>query len=539
MSDTNRYTKIEIPNLDESKYGENLSTQFNNINNNFARLSTGDFMKGEAGDSIEFIKITFENIKNHITKKEDKDIDKTNTIQWLLINNIKLQILYDTGLFNIDNNSNNIIISDICVICKKGILNQNIDKPNDVIFDLIKDIYISPIYIFNTKISDDAKNNNITQIKDEQKNNINTYNDFTCVYMYNITEFIKNAMPVFGIRSSKHLISNSAYFDRGKNCICWRINGYNTGIPIQGPAGIDGKSGKILIGTYKTNDDNGYTDPVNIINNISDSAEDLSGNSIILTGTNNYKTYISTLENDNNGGYKAKIQSSQDITKLFGENGLIIPFASDAMNTDQGFTIKAVDQENDDKTVAKRLLSINTKTDTLVQPDIPSDINYEVTFNNILVSANNIWSAILNVGNADSAVDHTATIYKGLQIQNEQNDGNLLTADNNGFYVGVKDTKIDSSDNNSKPDNKIVVISELNEVKDNFNEKLQNYYNKDDEKSLISLIKENSTSITLNDDTTVINGTVIDKNNYNTLSTNATEPNKIKLNNHLYFIYDN
>ena len=48
---------ISAPSLNDSKFGDNIKTQFENINDNFQKLSNYDFTKGEKGDSIDFVDI--------------------------------------------------------------------------------------------------------------------------------------------------------------------------------------------------------------------------------------------------------------------------------------------------------------------------------------------------------------------------------------------------------------------------------------------------------------------------------------------------
>lgn len=78
MSDTNNiYTTITAPQLTDTKYGENLDTQFNNINSNFTKLGSGAFTKGDKGDSTKAYRLS-------ITTDSRDIYDKNHYIEGIL-----------------------------------------------------------------------------------------------------------------------------------------------------------------------------------------------------------------------------------------------------------------------------------------------------------------------------------------------------------------------------------------------------------------------------------------------------------------------
>ena len=55
----NLFEIISAPGLEDSKYGENINAQFNNINENFAALANREFVQGPDGQGVNVVEIKF------------------------------------------------------------------------------------------------------------------------------------------------------------------------------------------------------------------------------------------------------------------------------------------------------------------------------------------------------------------------------------------------------------------------------------------------------------------------------------------------
>ena len=55
----NLFEIISAPGLEDSKYGEHINAQFNNINENFAALANREFVQGPDGQGVNVVEIKF------------------------------------------------------------------------------------------------------------------------------------------------------------------------------------------------------------------------------------------------------------------------------------------------------------------------------------------------------------------------------------------------------------------------------------------------------------------------------------------------
>lgn len=234
MSDqTNFITGITVPGLTSTEYAEGLNNAFNNINNNFTTLANHDFVKGDAGSSVnvEYINIfdkkkdEYTEIGNDLIKAITKGYDDSVSKE---IDNVP----YDKLLRNDDT--------------KVGMITDANGK------------YVSSLYFVfldaryaRSDLSDTITrvSNNSSESGSSNGQNQNPYTnavDLSCVLIYNgqkqTFERLDNAFPTM-------------YYTPGVG-MCWKLYGENTGIPVQGLPGAKGQSSSIAIARCSSLDSN-------------------------------------------------------------------------------------------------------------------------------------------------------------------------------------------------------------------------------------------------------------------------------------------
>lgn len=237
MSDqTNFITGITVPGLTSTEYAEGLNNAFNNINNNFTTLANQDFVKGDAGSSVnvEYINIFDKNdytgigikLKSAIIRGYELDRDV-----WKDIDGVSYDKLLKTD--------------DTKVGMIKDANGKNVSSLYFVFLDAR--YARSDLYDTITRVS-----NNSSESGSSNGQNQNPYTnavDLSCVLIYNgqkqTFERLDNAFPTM-------------YYTPGVG-MCWKLYGENTGIPVQGLPGAKGQSSSIAIARCSkldSNDDN-------------------------------------------------------------------------------------------------------------------------------------------------------------------------------------------------------------------------------------------------------------------------------------------
>lgn len=229
---------ISAPNLNSSEYATKLQQVFTNINDNFIKLANEDFIKGESGDSVEIITYNLNDSKN-------KDIKEK----------IKKCIISHFGPDNFTNDKGEIKISykdnsgikheigafdsfdanpgSLQMICSKKI-NEQLETtyfPNSSLYYVFLDSRFA-----NTNF---GYINNI----DEQYNDIT---DASCIVIYglkNNAEGNKENDYEFKVLDN---VFPTIYYESNTG-LCWKINGNQTGIPVQGLPGKNGEDTKLFI----------------------------------------------------------------------------------------------------------------------------------------------------------------------------------------------------------------------------------------------------------------------------------------------------
>lgn len=210
--------KIVSPSLSDTGYAAGLSTVFDNINTNFNVLANRDFVKGETGDSLSTQIVYFTNddgtLNEYGNKLKSCIIDASSE---------------DDRKSIYDNYSNEISLWDI-FDTNPGYLYMMFGKNPDVV-NAIEEPLTSFYYVF---LDGRYATNKLTYLDHDQYNDIK---DLSCVlvYDYNVNGFkiISNLYPTM-------------YFDASIG-LCWKINGIETGLPIQGVQGKPGLNSPVTI----------------------------------------------------------------------------------------------------------------------------------------------------------------------------------------------------------------------------------------------------------------------------------------------------
>lgn len=227
MSDTNNiYTTITAPQLTDTKYGENLDTQFNNINNNFIKLGSGAFTKGNKGDSTRAYRLS-------ITTDSRNIYDEAHYIEGILAQAIYegLKRLLPENAFNytigsepeinvtvIVNRVDNEDILKEFWVTYKGNKQSTPWESSLMCYDHFKSnlIEVMPFFYIDKKFY--SENLNIPK-GEKDKTGIYTFNELSDRDGLIIT-FIQNN------------IQQSIYYDNSKETWCWALGDNETGIPI-------------------------------------------------------------------------------------------------------------------------------------------------------------------------------------------------------------------------------------------------------------------------------------------------------------------
>jgi hypothetical protein len=213
---SNGLLKIEVPELNSPDYATKLNGIFDNIIKNFNILANKEFVKGETGESVEIksIDLSLDNVeaKNYrnlikraiVDAADDETVDTIN--EDTSVGGIKLFDLFDAN---------------------PGVLHLIVSKHDANEQNVVSSLY----YVFH-----DARYNspNIGKIDDSAYTNIT---DLSCILVYDNTsnddskskfKKLSNAFPTL-------------YYESGVG-LCWKINGADTGLPVRGLTGRDGKN---------------------------------------------------------------------------------------------------------------------------------------------------------------------------------------------------------------------------------------------------------------------------------------------------------
>lgn len=220
MSDTNNtYTEIKVPQLTDSKYGENLEAQFNNINSNFTKLGSGAFTKGDKGDSVNAYRL---DITDKV-KETYKDDYKKGIIAQAIYMGLDQDGLGPMPISKDTKIEVSVIINDIENSILKSfwslyVADQTPWSASKNLLSAVENILIDIMPFFY--IDKNFYSENLNLPKDKK--------DKTGIYTFeNIS-----ARPELRILFTQNRIQQSIYYDNSKGTWCWSLGDNETGIPI-------------------------------------------------------------------------------------------------------------------------------------------------------------------------------------------------------------------------------------------------------------------------------------------------------------------
>lgn len=297
MSETNTifHHEIEMPAITDVKFAEKLDGVFDNINANFMQLANADFVKGASGDSVKIREIEFDDTLKAKLKACIRGLSTNADVEQRSIfdsNGNEISI-WD----NFDNNPGTLYA-----------IGNEVSDSNEGGFTIVSSLN----YIFlDARYANSVMNN----IDFSQYDNTS---DFSCMVVYdgNRGEFVSLANAFTTI-----------YYDSTVG-LCWKVNGCNTGIPVQGMrgrAGIDSKLYIVQCNSYTVNDSGimrgrvtGLYDSVEGYRNIQSVGEDEieelnNASALILTpidDINGSKFFFGSLTVDEDGVYAIYFQNT-------------------------------------------------------------------------------------------------------------------------------------------------------------------------------------------------------------------------------------
>lgn len=205
--------RIQCPDINDVNFASKLRSVFETINDNFARLSNYDFIKGESGTSV-YIKqepiynsSTLSTFGNKLKNYLESLINPTDKI----LNSDGIVLDY-FGNFTPEN---------------AGSLQVIYNKSNDIASD---DIAVSSLqYVF---LDGRFWNDKVGKVDQSVYDGIE---DESCIVIYDNNDFksLNGALPTM-------------YYERGVG-LCWKLNGKPTGMPVQGIPGTNGKNALMRI----------------------------------------------------------------------------------------------------------------------------------------------------------------------------------------------------------------------------------------------------------------------------------------------------
>ena len=225
--------KINVPNLNDVNYATQLSQSFSNINTNFIKLSNRDFVKGEAGDSVKIVEMDLINPDRSFTFFGNKIIEAIEN-KYMHDENGKITDVLNDIEYSINNTDNTIKISWLDTFKKNpGKLYVIYDA---TAVEMDEDIAVSSLYY--TFLDGRYSSQYTGRINANEYENLV---DVSCIMVYD--KNLNNGNGGFNILSNAF---PTIYYENGIG-LCWKVNGANTGIPVQGIPGKDGRNNLMTI----------------------------------------------------------------------------------------------------------------------------------------------------------------------------------------------------------------------------------------------------------------------------------------------------
>lgn len=226
--------RIVIPELTSAEFASGLQNAFININKNFALLANADFVKGESGESVKIQDNSFFN--------EDGSINILGLKLKACIKSGASDELIDVHYTDDDGGAHTISVWDNFTPANAGTIQMIYSQVND---NMSPSPVSSLYYVFL-----DARyaNNVIGAITrdDEHASQYANLKDMSCILVYDkdVSVTIEQDGNNYTVNGGFRMLTNAfptVYYESGIG-LCWKINGANTGIPVQGLPGRDGKN---------------------------------------------------------------------------------------------------------------------------------------------------------------------------------------------------------------------------------------------------------------------------------------------------------
>ena len=212
---------ISIPELTSTEFATGLQGVIKNINDNFSILANHDFVKGDRGDSIKVIETELIDENGNLTEFGSAIVA---CIENSTDENLRTPIIIDGVEYNVFSN-----------FYKNPGKLQLIYNTSDYTEDIpVGSLY----YIF---LDGRFANINISKATDTELAQYSDLSDTSCIIVYKYNEetktgrfeILENAFP-------------TVYYEKNVG-LCWKINGGETGLPIQGIPGRNGDDSTLRI----------------------------------------------------------------------------------------------------------------------------------------------------------------------------------------------------------------------------------------------------------------------------------------------------
>lgn len=291
---------IKAPSLNSADYANGIAQAFENIDANFKTLANQDFVKGETGKSIKI-----EPVLLYEQANDKAEIPYTYLSEYgcKIVDAILNKYDYKNQLNDININGNIITFVDY-------LKNENA-KILMVYDEEQKKVVSSMYYIFY-----DARFNNesLGTLTSDELEQYDELTDASCVLVYNgeteTFDVLTNAFPTL-------------YYQRGTG-FCWKINGQETGMPIQGIEGRPGKDKDLRFQIVKTTQsiDDGKCEITHVFV-YSEGMKELASDSTTMTDINiseyNNCSALMCVENNNKINYYfGLLEYDENENKLYG-----------------------------------------------------------------------------------------------------------------------------------------------------------------------------------------------------------------------------
>lgn len=265
--DTNIELKqIKAPSLTSTEYGKDIREQFDNIDENFRRVSNHDYIEGKSGANINVTDLSlYDTINKQFTELGKKllNVVANYTYDW----NVTLTWTYQNWVDStIDNRLRPVEYTDDNDTHTIRFYEYLFQNPNISVFYTLVDVeaedneqnrkYIcSPqVYTFL-----DQRYANVEELGGINKAVFDSnLEDTSCL----LTLKYENSNPTF----TRSNLFPTLYYDSNSNEFKWKVYNNETGIRAQGPKGDSGSSTSLWIVQVANVDDPNYIAPNNIPN---------------------------------------------------------------------------------------------------------------------------------------------------------------------------------------------------------------------------------------------------------------------------------